>query len=405
MSDRISTIFIFLCLPLLVSTLHAGSVLSINQACTKPIIVNSKIFSICNDLNYTDRTMDHPVFLTEINQQLEVINNTNLSITDSDIGRLVKRDSKNAYLLGETKSKCVQVFNINLNNKNTTSLLEYCDDGKLSLPFEVTSQSLILNNQSLVFPLYSKESNITTIKIIQIDDKKETKTLHIKEFENFNVVYFVRFDNHNVLLLRSKKDPLVAVVLAILEDTTGNLQYTKLYETSTFLIMTISNVNNRIFITGNEFNQQQMSFSLIEVFTKGTSRKLIDKWPIPLHPTLLLANSKLMKLYGVVVDANMQALAVSSFNVNSTRTTPLKVSYSHKLNTLKYPLALIHDHGIDYLLTDNKASLLSNTKKTELNYSSISGVLYPSIFYINSQKYLFYIVNDNGQFRSIFEEL
>ena len=407
MSNRIiNTLFIFLCIPLPVFTLHASSELSLNQACTKPIVANSKIFTICNDLNNTNRTVNHPVFLTEINHQLEVVNNTKLPITDNDIGRLIKRDSENAYLIGETRSKCIQLFNINLNSKSTTSLLRYCDGKNLSLPFEVTNQSLILNDQSLLLPLYSKESNVTTIKIIGIDKDNKAKVLHVKKYKNYQIISFVQFDNRSLLLLRSKKDPLNAVVLAVMEDATGKLQYTELYETSTFLIMTLSNINNRILIAGNQFNQSQMFFTLRELFLDRTSTKLIDKWPIPLRPTLLLSKLSTMKLYGVLLDENFQAFTVSIFDVNPIDKIPLKVTSLHKLKSREYPLALVYNQKIGYLITGSKASsILSDTGEKELLYSDISAAIYPNIFEMDNRKYIFYIVQNKGQLKSVFEEL
>ncbi len=390
-------------------SLYANNVISIDSICTQPITMNSKIVTVCNDINFSNRVNNHAIHLNELDQNLVITNHTKLDINNSDIGRLIKVNEKNAYLLAETHSECIQVLDLNIEQQQAHSLLKYCDSSPLSLPYEVYKQSIILSDQSLFFPVLFNESNQTTVKVIRVNKQKKYQVLDIPEYINYIPISFVKFIDKSILLLRSKDDPEKSVLLSFRQDGKGNMKYSLLYDTSTFLVLTVSNANEKILIVGNNFEEEHMYFSIYEVEVTGNVKKLLDKEPLPFRPAFVKMDETSMELYGAFVDATLQALAVGIFQVESLSAPELKLKSLKKISTDKYPLLLITPKDVTYIIIDKPTYLLSlnSTKqqKKQLKYSNVSGMLYPSLFHLFAEQYLFYIIKDSKQYKSVIEKL
>ncbi len=385
-----------------------NSILSINSICTKPIEINTSIVSVCNYIDVANRDKNHPIKLLEIDKNLKISNTIQLDINHSDIGKIIKIDNEYAYLLGETTSHCIEVFKLHFNEYNVTKIMQYCDSSPFSFPFEGYNLTLLLEDNSLLFPVVLRKDNETVPQIMHVNSKKQQEVMSLEKYKGFIPIKFEKFHDKNILLMRSKENPFHSVLLAIVLNSEGNMQYSLLYETTDFIIMTLTNIDNKIYISGNAFKNDQVYFGLFEVKAiNGVVDVLVDNIPLAFFPAFIDVNTTL-EVIGITKGKNKNTVAITSYQIDKNFKFGIKLDTLDIVSPTFYPLVLMDETNVGFLLKEEeKAYLLfpRTKRKYHLVFSNIrTNMLYPSVFYFLGNKYISYIIKD-GEYKSIIEKI
>lgn len=384
-----------------------SSILSISSVCTNPIEINASIVIVCNDIDFNDRKKNHLVQLLEIDKNLKVSHTVKLDINYSDIGKIVKVNNKHAYLLGETTSKCIQVLDLNLKEYKVKKMLYHCGTAPLFFPFEGHNLTLLLEDNSLLFPIVLKQLNETVVQIMYVNNKKHKEVISLEEYKGYVPIAFEKFHNKSVLLLRSKENPFNSVLLSFVQKTDGSMSYSVLYKTTDFTIMTLTNINDKVYISGNAFLNDYIYFGLYEIVSNGSLYAHLNNVPMSFFPAFISYDTNLTVI-GVTRGRDKKTMAVTSHIVDRNLELGIKLDTIDIVPSTDYPLILIDGENPGFLLRGKTAYILFPKSKIKLplQFSNISSnMLYPNLFHFLDSKYVFYIIKDNEEYKSIIEKL
>jgi len=190
-------------------------------------------------------------------------------------------------------------------------------------------------------------------------------------------------------------------------DSENSIKYSAIYKTVDFVAMTVSNINEEVYIAGNDFIDSTMFFSLYKINKLGKVSQILNKEPMPIRPSFVTGDENSLKVYGVLVGINMRVIAVGVYDINLTQTSDIKLSSHVDITTEEYPLYLEEQNNVHFIIQNTKVDLLSlHNKKHQLLQTDINiDLLYPSLFQLNNKKYIFYILNKDNRYQSIIKKL
>ncbi len=342
-------------LAIIISALNAGNFMMHDRVCANPLSMNT-IVVVCNDINFSNANDEYAVHMYELDENLETQSATKLHIDHAFVEKAIKINADKMVLIAETRSKCVEVFDLNTKTKELRTILKHCDDSALSLEDEYYPHTLLFADGSLLFSMEHEGEHDATVQLLYLNDIKQQnyKTVRFPEYKNYVVYKMMPYKEGAVVLLRSQKRAADTVLVKLSKNTQGSFDTTVLYETHTDLLESFEVDGENIFLYGNQITKKRMNLFLYEIDAKGVLHRHLDAYPMAFQP-IGLKVSKTLFLTGVLTNTKRQPSDLGLVSVAIANGKAM-VSYDHLerdiMSSCSAPLWVEDDHYMSLFFKD-----------------------------------------------------
>ncbi len=331
---------------IVVTTVYANSFVMRDRVCANPLSMNSIVVA-CNDINFSNRADDYAVHLYELNDQLQTVAKTKLNIESGFVAKAIKKNEKELFLLAETHTKCIELFLVNMQHKQSDSILRYCDTESLSLDDEYYPQSILVDNRSLLFSMERESSSGTTVQLLylQNEEQRTYQIITFPQYKEYLLVKMMPYKEGALVLLRSDSEPNNAVIMQLVKQHNGDLVKTVLYETDTVEISSFEVHHDDIFLFGNSGKKANLSLFVYKIDATKKLSKLLKKHPINFRPIELKVGVGLM-LTGIFLNDNGRASHIGLVHVLPAKKA---IVSSYKVDEYSYCAMPLPVEDSDYM--------------------------------------------------------
>ncbi len=402
-------------LAIMLSVLHAGNFMMHDRVCANPLSMNN-IVVVCNDINFSNANDEYAVYMYELDKDLETLSTTKLNIDHAFVEKAIKINETKMLLIAETRSKCIEVFDLSIQSRQTDSIVTFCDTSELSLEDEYYPHTLLFSDGSLLLSMEREEDRDTTAQLLWLKGTKQPhyEIVRFPNYKNYAVFKMMFYKEGAVVLLRSQKRATDAVLLKLSKNNKGGFDTSVLYETHTQTVRSFEIDNERIFLYGNEESKKMMSLFLYEIDAKGVLHRYLDAYPMAFKPVGLKISKELL-LTGILTNTKKQPSDLGLVHI-AVHTKKAMVAYERLEHNIMSgcsdPLLVEDDHYMSLFFKDARQVIRIDpfTAKVQENITlPVSHVLLlpnsPRFLKFSNKLFLTYTAVENNIIKNVIQEV